>query len=158
MKLFFLLPIVTIPVFIIKIVKAKYTKFSLWTKSIDYKYEFLNTKYNSFSVDRVTEVIFKESILDKWLWTCSVIFYSIWSNTPMIFEDITKTPELLDNILSKVWIYKTWETQKIAIAFNFGDFLKSNIFINSFLTIFFWITIFPYFYYKLYYSNRFYSN
>ncbi len=125
-NILFLFPIITIPIFLIQIIVAKFTTYSVWKNSIDYKYEFLNTKYNSFSVDKITQVNFYESILDRILWTCSIEFYSIWSNKSMKFWNIKKLDWIEEKILSKVGIYKT-EKRSINVKFDFIEWLKSNI-------------------------------
>lgn len=127
MNALLLLPIITIPIFLVNFIKAKYTTYVVGEKSIDFKFEFLTTKHNSFSVDLITQIIFKESFLDKWIGTCSIVFYSIGSQTPIVFSGIIKTDGLYENILSKVGIYKEKQFQLFPISFSFVEYLKSHI-------------------------------
>lgn len=124
---FLIFPIVTLPIVVVNVIKAMYTSFVVGQKSIDFKFEFLTTKLNSFSVDRITQIILKESLLDKWIGTCSVFFYSIGSQTPIVFKDIKKTDDMYENLLSKVGIYKKVSPQEFTTTFSMVEYLKSNI-------------------------------
>ncbi len=135
-----LLPLLLMPpVFIVavigQIIRIIFTRFIIESSSIEKKFEFLTNKHNSFSIEKITWVTVKESILDKLLWTCSIYFSSIWSNTNIVFANIKKTQDLENNILSKVWIHKSNDHKSIEIEFNLVNFLKSSIWFAIFLTI-----------------------
>lgn len=140
-NIIYLFPIITIPIFIIQLIVAKFTTYSVWKNSIDYKYEFLNTKYYSFSVDKITQVNFYESILDRMIWTCSIEFFSIWSNKSLKYKNIKKFDWMEEKILSKVWIYKD-EKVAVDIHFNLKEWLKSSLYwVILSLFVLIWIII-----------------
>lgn len=127
------------PLFIValiwQIIKVKFTKFIIESSSIEKKFEFLTNKHNSFSVEKITWVKIKESILDKILWTCSISFASIWSNSSIVFKNIKKTENLEKNILWKIWIKIEQWSKNIPINFNLINYLKASIWYAIFFTI-----------------------
>jgi len=107
-NLIYLLPIVTIPIFIIQLIKARCSNFSVWETSFDYKFQFLSAKHNSFSIDKITQIIFYESILDTLIGTCSIEIRSIGSTSAMKFHDIKN--QKLESIMtiqdnSLMWVF-----------------------------------------------------
>ncbi len=150
----FLIPIITIPIFILKMILAKFTTYVVWENTLEYKFEFLSTRYNSFSVDKITQIHFKESFLDKLIGTCSIEISSIWSDATLVFKDIKKWEKLYQDLLSKVWIYFEENPKDFDIWFSFWTWLKSNL-ANIFLLI---ITLWTLFFYKkLYFSKKYYK-
>ncbi len=150
----FLIPIVTIPIFIIKMILARFTTYIVWENTLEYKFEFLNTKYNSFSVDKITQIHFKESFIDKLIGTCSIEISSIGSDKLLVFKDIKKTDNLYRDMLSKIWIYLENDVKDIDIWFTFLTWLQSNL-ANIFLFIFtLWIL---FIYKKIYFSTKYYK-
>lgn len=127
-----------IPVFVFlsigQVIRAIFTKFIIDSSSVEMKFNFLSNKHNSFSVEKITSVIIRESLIDKLFRTCSVEFLSIWSSTKIKFINIKKTKDLEKNILSKIGIFKEWEVEEIPVEFNLQNYLKSMIF--SFLISF----------------------
>jgi len=131
---------------IIQIIRVKFTTFLVEESSIEKKFEFLSKKHNSFSVEKITWVIIKESLLDKILWTCSISFWSIGSSSSITFSNIKKSEDLEKNILAKVWVKLEEDRKSIPINFSFINYLKSNIWITLFFWLLFliwiWISIF----------------
>lgn len=159
----FIILVYTIPIFIINFVKALFTTYHVTSWSFEYKFQFISTKHNVFSLDKVTKIVFKESIIDRFLWTCSISFNSIWSSNRINFSHIKKTPDLYLNILSKVWIYKEETTKILPIKYSFQELFKSNIYSMIFLFIIsipllFIPIIFAYFYNKYFYNSKNYIN
>lgn len=109
------------------ILRVLFTTFIVEESSIEKKFEFLSKKHNSFSVEKITGIIIKESLLDKLLWTCSISFWSIGSSSSIKFSDIKKTPDLEKNILAKVWIKLEKEKKQLPINFSFINYLKSSL-------------------------------
>jgi hypothetical protein len=64
-NIYMVFTVALIPAFIIQVVKAIRTYFTVGEKNIEFKYDLLTTKYNSFSVERITKVVLSESLLDK---------------------------------------------------------------------------------------------
>jgi len=126
---FVVLPIIIVGV-VIKMVAISFTTFIVDSSSIEKKFSFLSNNHNSFSVEKITSVIIKESLLDKALGTCSIKFYSIGSQTPITFANIKKTTSLQPDILSKVGINNGWKEeliQDLKADFNLINYFKANI-------------------------------
>ena len=129
-----------------QVIRVMFTKYIVEESSIEKKFEFLSKKHNSFSVEKITGVIIKQSILDRVLWTCSISFWSIGSGTNIIFSNIKKTEDLEKNILAKVWIKLEEDKKRLPIKFNLFDYLKSIIgsviFVLFIITIIFIVSVF----------------
>lgn len=92
------------------------------------KFHFLSKKHASLTVDKVSSVSIEQSLLDRLLGTCTLVFYTIGGASMVRFADMTKTPDLEKNILEKVGIYTEKSTPKPAvIRFNFIKFIKNSI-------------------------------
>lgn len=131
-EIIFILPILwlSIIVWLIKwIIEAKFTSFILDKNTVEKKYEFLTNSHLTFTIDKITWVTFEENILDKIFKTCTVLFYSIGWNEPIIFNNIKKIENLENKILSKVWIQKNEDFENVRINFNFKNFILKNIFL-----------------------------
>lgn len=159
----FILWIYTIPVFLINFFKAFFTTFHITSSNFEYKYEFISTKHNIFSVDKITKIVITESILDKWLGTCSITLSSIWSSNSMNFSNIKKTPELFEKVLSKIWIYKEEPQNIIPISYSVWELFKMNLFTSIILILgtltllcipLIWLII----YYKYYFKEKYYKH
>ncbi len=159
----FILWVYTIPVFLINFFKAFFTTFHITSSNFEYKYEFISTKHNIFSVDKITKIVITESILDKWLGTCSIALSSIWSSNSMNFSNIKKTPELFDKVLSKIWIYKEEPQNIIPISYSVWELFKMNLFTSIILILatlpllcipLIWLIL----YYKYYFKEKYYKN
>lgn len=126
-----------VPLFVVllisQIIRVSFTRFIISESNIDRRYEFLTNKHNSFSVEKITWVIIKESFVDKWCWTCSIVFWSIGSNFSIVFSWIKKTKDLEERILAKVWINKQEEFQDIPIKFSIWNYLKASIWVTIFV-------------------------
>ena len=122
-----LFPPVFIAAFIAQVIRVLFTKFIVEESSIEKKFEFLSKKHNSFSVEKITWVIIKESLLDKILWTCSISFWSIWSSSSITFSNIKKIEDLEKNILAKIWIKIEEDKKDLPINFNLLNYLKASI-------------------------------
>lgn len=119
--------IIFIPIVIAKIIIIKFTNFTLKESSIEKRFSFLTNKHEMFSIEKVTKLDFKESLIDKLFWTCSIVFYSIWSGTNINFKNIKKTPNLYEEIKRKVGIKKQDILKEFDIDFNLKDYVKSEI-------------------------------
>lgn len=159
----FILWIYTIPVFLVNFAKAFFTTFHITSSNFEYKYEFISTKHNIFSIDKITKIVITESILDKWLGTCSIAMLSIWSSNSINFSNIQKTPELFDKVLSKVWIYKEEPKNIIPISYSVSELFKMNLFISIVLILgtlpllcipLIWFVV----YYEYYFKERYYKH
>ncbi len=130
-----------VAVIIIQIIRVKFTTFLVEESSIEKKFEFLSKKHNSFSVEKITWVIIKESLLDKLLWTCSISFWSIGSSSNITFSNIKKSEDLEKNILAKVWVKLEEDKKSLPINFSFINYIKSNIWATLFFILLFFVLI-----------------
>ena len=110
-----------------KVVQIFCTDFIVSESSIEKRFEFINTKHNSFSVEKITGITVMETLIDKIFGTCSIKFLSIWTGSNIIFQDIKKTPDLEEKILAKIWIHLDGIQKEIVSEFNFLDYIKSQI-------------------------------
>jgi len=175
----FVIFIVILPMVIKAIIAIVATKFQITSSSVEYKYDFLTHKQNSFSVEKITKVTIVESLLDKVFKTCSVEFYSIGSSWAIVFKNIKKTDDLYEKLLAKVWMYTHQDYKSLPTNFNTLEYIKAHIFSSLLiilLAIFWWVlsifhiayiwvalvilVIFFWFiaYKKLFYSEKFYKN
>ncbi len=176
---FFVIFIIIIPAVIKVAIAIIATKFQVTGSSVEYKYDFLTHKQNSFSVEKITKVTIIETLIDKLFKTCSVKFYSIGSSSAIVFKNIKKSDDLHEKLLAKVWIYTQEEYKSIPTKFNIIEYIKAHIFSSIFialLVIFCWILTMYYIafvwlsilililffwfiaYKKLFYSAKFYQN
>lgn len=145
----FILPVILLSIiaWLIKsIIEAKYTQFILDKNTIEYKYEFLTNRHTTFTIDKVTWVSLSESILDKFFKTCTVSFFSIWANLPIIFKNVKKTKNFENEILNKIWIRKDENFENLKIDFSLKNFILKNIFWLIFLIFILFIFIWLNFY------------
>ncbi len=152
--------LITWPWFLIiliwRLIQLSFTDYNIRKTSIEMKFELFSTKFNSFSIEKITGVQIKQSFVDKWFWTCSIKFWSIGSGTPISFVNIKKTKWLEEQVLAKVWIIKEEKSWDIEIDFSFMNFVKSNIIGVLFMILLFPITIIIYVYKNIYFSaNRY---
>lgn len=147
-----------IPVIIViwawRIIKLLFTNYNIRKTTIEKKFELFSTKFNSFTIEKITGVQIKQSFVDKWFWTCSVKFWSIGSGTPITFENIKKTKWLEEQILAKVWIRKEEKISDIETDFSFSNFVKANILWVIFMIILFPITILVFIYKKIFFAKK----
>jgi membrane protein YdbS with pleckstrin-like domain len=92
-------------------------------------YSFLSRKDIEFTNDKITAIVFKENFIDRWLNTCSIIFWSIGSSEDIIFSNIKKSEGLYENILAKVGIRPQKAPYEIRSRFSFVRMLKANFYI-----------------------------
>ena len=140
------LPLLFIPpafivVLIGQFIKVKFTTFLVEESSIEKKFEFFSKKYNSFSVEKITGIVIRESLLDKLLWTCSISFWSIGASSSIKFSDIKKTPDLEKNLLAKIWIKIEEDRKQLKIDFSFMNYLKASLGFSIFFGILFIVAI-----------------
>ena len=175
----FIIFIVIIPAIIKSAIAIIATKFQVTGSSVEYKYDFLTHKQNSFSVEKITKVTIIETLIDKLFKTCTIKFYSIGSGSAIVFKNIKKTDDLYEKLLAKVWIYTSDEHKSLPTKFNIIEYIKAHIFSSIFVAvlviflgilsiyhiIFTWLAVlilvlFFWFigYKKLFYSQKFYQN
>ncbi len=119
------------------IIQYFFTDYIIDTSTIEKKFHFLSKKHSSFTVDKVSGVVIRESLLDRMIGSCSVVFWSIGSGTNITFANIRHTPTLEQDILEKIGIYKNTSEKKILEArFNLIEYMKHSIFGAWFFILF----------------------
>lgn len=114
-----------------------FTDYVIDASTIEKKFHFLSKKHSSFTVDKVSGVVIRESLLDRMVGSCSVVFWSIGSGTNITFANIRHTPTLEQDILEKVGIYKDVSNKKILESrFNLIEYMKHSIFGAGFFILF----------------------
>lgn len=110
------------------IIQFAFTRYIVDSSTIERKFSFLSNKHSSFTVDKISGIVIKESILDRILGTCSITFWSIGSGSNITFSNIRKTPDLENNILKKVGIYRDGaESESIPVSFGLLEYIKNHI-------------------------------
>ena len=126
--LFFFLP-VWFMALIATIAKVVGTRYIIKPNSMEERYSFLTSRNKEFTNDKVTAVIFKESIIDQWFGTCSIVFWSIGSSEELRFMNIKKLPGLYEEVLAKFGMRErsAHPLYEIPSHFSFLEMLKANL-------------------------------
>ena len=114
-------------ILVVGYIKYKTTKFYVGEKSIQYKYNFLNSREVEFNSDKVTGVMISRSFIDEWFNTMSINFWSIGASCSLIFSNIKKDDKIIENIVSKFGIGKEDEIFSINSEFSLSEYLKSAL-------------------------------
>ena len=113
-----------------QVIKMKATRYIVKSDSMEEQYNFITSKNNEFTDDKITGIIFKESFIDKWFNTCSIHFWSIGSAQSIKFSNIKKTDGLYDSILAKTGIAHQDILYHMNSDFKFTEMLKSSLFLT----------------------------
>ncbi len=124
---------------VFKIIAVKFTRFYVKESSIEEQFSFLINNHSVFSIDKVSKVNFRESIIDKLIGTCSIEFCSIGAGNNISFSHIKKTPELFEQIERKIGIHNEDLMKEFQVKFSISDYIKSDV--MMFLCFLIWITI-----------------
>ncbi len=124
---FLIIPPFFLIILLYKIILVKYTTFFVKSDTIEAKFDFLSNVQGVFSIEKITKVDFRESLIDKLFGTCSIRFSSIWSGSDIVFKDIKKTEGLYKSIENKLWIQKEELLKEFDVKFTIKDYIKSDI-------------------------------
>lgn len=126
--IFVLVPAIIYP-FIAKFANTYYIK----EKSVEHKFSFINKQAIEFSNEKVTGVVFTESIIDKLYGTISIQFWSIGSAQALEFSYVKKTPELVEQILKKFGVDANQKSKKDTYShFSLSAMFKASLFVSIF--------------------------
>ncbi|MFW6450169.1 MAG: PH domain-containing protein, partial [Nanoarchaeota archaeon] len=121
----FILMVVLFPLIIIwaimlipLIIKVSATKYFVKKSSMEESYEFLSAKSKEFTNEKITAVIVRENILDKLFNTMTIDFWSIGSSEHISFQNIKKSPGIVDAVTAKTGIIKQDMLQEMNSAFS----------------------------------------
>ncbi len=126
----FPLMIVWIIGLVTQVVKVNATRYLVKSGSMEERYNFISSRNNEFTNDKITGVVFKESFIDKWFNTCSVHFWSIGSAQSIVFANIKKTDGLYDLILAKTGVFRKDVLYQMDSDFKFSEMLKASFFLT----------------------------
>jgi len=118
---------------VVNLVKAYATDYYIKPTTIEKRFSLFWTKYQSFTIPKITSVVFRQSLLDRRLGTANIIFWSIWGIYPIVFRNVKLTPELKQKILAKLGIRIDKQMEpvyQLEPRFNLADFAKA----------YFWLT------------------
>ncbi len=104
------------------------TSYYVKQNSIEERFKFIHIKNKEFTLDKITLVIVRESIIDKWFNTVKFEFRSIGSSGSISFKHIKKTPDLIPNILAKVGIAEDKLLYSVNADFSLGEMIKARLF------------------------------
>lgn len=135
--------VIFLPLFLIllvyKVIAVSFTRFYVKESSLESQFSFLVNNHAVFSIDKITKVTFRETIIDKMLGTCSIDFNSIWAWNNITFAHIKKTPDLFENIEKKLGIKNENLMKEFEFKFSITDYIKSDIML--FLYFIIWASI-----------------
>jgi len=106
--------------------------FRVKADTIEHTFNFLSKKTKEFSLDKVTGIVIKESFIDKWCQTVSILFWSIGSGENIVFSNIKKTEQLCEKILAKKGIRKQKVLYSLNSAYDVSNMIKGNLYLFLF--------------------------
>ncbi len=116
-------------------VRLKANTFKIKKDSAVHIFEFFSKHTTEFSFDKVTGIIFKKGIIDRWCKTCKTVFWSIGSGANISFPNLKEAGDFKNKILGKKGIKPQKVLYELASKFNFVDMLKANIYFFSLILI-----------------------
>lgn len=116
-------------IFIIKsIIEVFCTTFKINKKSIEHDFNFLNSKNYEFTLEKITKITIKESIIDKFFNTISIEFNSIGSTGNIYFKNIKKTNELMNGLLQKFELLDKKIVNEYKVNYTFKNLIFKNLY------------------------------
>jgi uncharacterized membrane protein YdbT with pleckstrin-like domain len=128
-------------VFIKNIISVFCTTYKINKNSIEYDFNFLNTKNYEFTLDKVTRIIIKENFIDKLFNTIKIEFNSIGSSENITFTNIKKDKNLIDGLLNKFEFLEKDIIKEYKAKFMFKNMIYANLFLFGFIFIMIFIII-----------------
>ena len=103
--------------------------FRIKPDTVEHTFDFLSKHTREFSLDKVTAVVFKESFVDKWCRTCSILFWSIGSGVNIAFSNIKNTSELREKVLAKKGIRPQNVLHTLQSEYDPVNMIKGNLYV-----------------------------
>lgn len=116
-------------------IRISCNRFQIKKDSAVHVFDFFSKKKTEFSFDKITGIVFKEGILDRWCNTCKTIFWSIGSGTNITFSNLKKDNDFKKNILKKKGVKPQKVLYGLKPKFSFLDMLKANIYLTFIFAI-----------------------
>ncbi len=98
---FVLLPLclLGLPIMVILYVMARATTYRVKPDSIVCDFNLLSRKTIEFSNDKITGMLVRENIIDRWMGTVSISFWSIGSDSTINFSHLPRTSRVVERLL-----------------------------------------------------------
>lgn len=129
--LLWFLPIITIPValglLITKAIAYAATTYEVRRSGVFSRFAFLSTKTAEFSYEKITGVIERVGVLDRFFNTRSITFWSIGSGSDITFSHIKQDQPVLDDVLGVLNIAPPDDAQRLPSQFSINAFVRSSL-------------------------------
>lgn len=112
----------------IPIVKLYGTRYYVKEDSFEERFKFVSTKNIEFTNQKITAVVFRESIIDLLFKTMTVEFWSIGSSAALKFKHIKRDNTLLKETLEKLGFKNTVPQHIIPSRFSLTQMMRAWIF------------------------------
>ncbi len=109
------------------LIELKNRKYFVRKDTMEEEFNFLARKNKEFSNDKIMGLVFKESFIDKWFNTFSVVFWSIGSSDNIKFKHLKKEEGIYDKLIAKIGIKPEQAAYKMDSKFSFGEFIKAEL-------------------------------
>lgn len=109
-------------------VTLKRTEYRVGARSVGSYFNFLTTKHIEFSQEKITGVLLRRSILDRYLGTCQIDFWSIGSQQAIRFQHVPYSDVIEKIVRDKAGITPDQEMLSVRPAFNARTFLAAHIY------------------------------
>ncbi|MGM5482632.1 MAG: PH domain-containing protein [Nanobdellota archaeon] len=133
-----LFPLIPILIFTLIpiIIQVTATKFIVKKNSMEEYFSFISTKSKEFTNDKITAIVFRESIIDKIFETFTINFWSIGSSQDINFKNIKKAPDIVKSIISKSGITQAQnQIYKLDSSFSLKRMFKAVLPLTIILTV-----------------------
>ncbi|MFH1587124.1 MAG: PH domain-containing protein [Candidatus Diapherotrites archaeon] len=124
-----LIPLSFIFIAIPILITVSATTFQVKPKSMEQRFNFLNSRNVEFTNDKITGVLIVRDILDEFFKTMSIQFWSIGATHNINFSNIKRTPDLAGNILGKFGMTEQEPIYSVGSNFGIIAMLKSHLFV-----------------------------
>lgn len=101
--------------------------FKVKKNSIEHSYKFLHKYTKEFSFEKITGIIIRESILDRWCNTASLLFWSVGSADNFIIPGVHFDDEIQRGLLSKKGIKKQAELYSLRSNMTIASLIQANL-------------------------------
>ncbi len=106
---------------------SKRTEFRLGKRSIASHFNFLSTRHIEFSQDKVTGMVIRRGVLDRFCNTCSVTFWSIGTAETIQFQHIVYDEATIKSMQMSAGIVSDDQVYSVRPQYSFVDMLLANL-------------------------------
>ena len=109
------------------LIQVSATHYFVKPSSMEERFSFLSARSKEFTNDKITAIVFKEGILDRFFDTFSINFGSIGSAQDIKFKNIKKQEGLVDKIVAKSGVQPEEKIYEMQAHYSFGRMLKATL-------------------------------